>query len=67
MPYLFRGTFAASVPVAIDVNVGNSSALVHRIEGQEVHLSNSCSCLRCHNRTKLTKLCHINTSRRLCS
>lgn len=56
MPYLFGSTFAASVPVAIAVNEGNSSALIHGIEGQEMHLSDSGSCLRYHNRTQLTKL-----------
>jgi hypothetical protein len=47
--YLLGSTFAASVPVTIFVNIGNSRAFVHRIKGQEMHLSDSCSCLTCHN------------------
>jgi len=57
IPYLLRGTLAASVPVALTINVGDSCALVHGVEGQEMHLSDSCSCLRCHKRDKVKQLC----------
>jgi hypothetical protein len=57
--YLLGSTFAASVPVTIFVNIGNSCAFVHRIKGQEMHLSDSCSCLTCHNNNPITMLSHF--------
>lgn len=60
--YLLRSTLAASMPVALAVNVGNSCAFVHRIEGQEMHLSDSCSCLKCHKMTKLNEFSYFMLS-----
>ena len=43
---LLGGTLARPVPPAVGVDVGDRSALVHRIEGQEVDLLDSSSSLR---------------------
>lgn len=45
LSYLLGSTLAASVPVAIAVNVGNCSSFLHRIKGKEMNLVDSCSCL----------------------
>lgn len=44
--YLFWSTLAASVPIAISVEVGVCCALIHWIEGQEMNLCDSCSSLK---------------------
>lgn len=43
--YLFRSTFATTMPLVIAINVGDSSAFIHRVEGKEVYLSDSSPCL----------------------
>lgn len=43
--YLLRSTLADSMPVAVAVNVGDSSPLVNWVEGEEVNLFNPGSCL----------------------
>lgn len=44
------------MPISLTINVCNSSAFSHWIEGQEIHLSDSGSCLECQHKAELIKL-----------
>lgn len=43
---MLRSTFAATVPVPIGVVIGDCSSFLHWVEWQEMHLRDSCPCLK---------------------